>query len=123
MTNKAYQRSDAFEKRVMHELEADGYAVWQSRGSKGAADIVAAKPHELLVVQVKSGEARISHDGWNALLELALRSGAVPILAIRSGRHILYQRLTAKHDFYGHTWPSEPWTPNYLMGNGHGSSS
>jgi Holliday junction resolvase len=118
MVNNEYRRGDTFEKRVMAELTADGYACWQTRGSKSPADIVAIKPGETLLVQAKSGRTRPSHAEWNALHDLAARVGAVPLVATRhaDGPHgamvTEYVHLIGAHWLHAHEWPSERWYPD-----------
>lgn len=98
----------------MHELTADGYAVWQSRGSKSPVDLVAIKIGEVLAVQVKSGIGWPSHESWNDLYALATQHGAVPILATRDGRAIHYDRLTGPHRRYAREWSYVPWSADRL---------
>jgi Holliday junction resolvase len=115
----AYERGNHFERRVADQLRTDGYQVWQTRGSKSPADILAAKTGQLLLVQVKSGEHGMSGTDWNLLLELANRAGATPILATRTGpalRRIHYRRLTGPHRHGTRSWPCEDWTPDEVGG-------
>lgn len=115
MPNPQYRSGNQFERRVAEQLRGDGYVVYQTRGSKSVADLVAFKPGQVLLVQAKSGATRISGTEWNLLLELARRAGAVPLLADRTGpalRRIRYQRLTGPHTPHSRSWPCEPWTPD-----------
>ncbi len=69
------------ENRVRRQLEADGYWVVRSAASKGAADLLAVKAGQVLVVQVKSGELwRVTPAEWDELWELCLRIGGVPVV-------------------------------------------
>lgn len=106
MTN--YQKGDRFEKRVLAELESEGYIGWQSRVSRSPADIVALKHGETLLVQVKSGSQHIGHDEWNRLFELADTVGARAVLAVRDGRKVRYRQIRGKHVPRTHLWPCEP---------------
>lgn len=69
------------ENRVRKQLERDGYWVVRSAASKGAADLLAIKTGEILVVQVKSGELwRVGPAEWDELWELCRRIGGVPVV-------------------------------------------
>jgi len=93
MTN--YANGYAFERTVAGDLNTDGYLVIRSGGSHGAADLVALKPGQVLLVQAKTN-GLISVTDWNELLGIAERVGAVPLLALRPGRGLIeYRRLTA----------------------------
>lgn len=103
-----YSRGNYAEVRVAAHLRAEGYEVWQARGSKGAADLIAIKPGEVLLVQVK-GHPRISGDEWNALRDLAVICGAVPIVALAVPRRALeLTRITGFHWKHSADWPGEP---------------
>jgi Holliday junction resolvase len=103
-----YQKGDYFEKRVLAELRTQGYEAWQSRASKGVADIIALKIGQILLVQVKSGRTILSHDEWNLLYALAGRVEAVPVIAERIKRRVQYRRLTGEHMPRSPYWPCEP---------------
>lgn len=51
MVKKAYRKGSRYERKAREELEAKGYCVIRSAGSRGAADLVAVK---VLYVQVKA---------------------------------------------------------------------
>lgn len=119
----AYRRGDTFEKRVMAQLETDGYWVGQSRGSKTVVDMVAIKRDQVLFIQVKSGKRMISAAEWNALYATALKVDAVPILAVRqytpagvpSPKPPVYWLLTGRrhpHRPTARDWPAEAWSPD-----------
>jgi Holliday junction resolvase len=74
------------EREARDYLRSCGYYVVKAGGSKGAADLVAVRPGVVLFVQVKCGRGRLRPPEWNALLELARRYGALPILAEREDR-------------------------------------
>ena len=67
----AYKRGDYYEKKVAALLRSEGYWVWQTRGSKGAADLIALKAGQLMLVQVKGGKSWVTHEAWNALYWMA----------------------------------------------------
>jgi Holliday junction resolvase len=77
-----------YELETVKALVVDGYWVCKAAGSKGVADLVALKPGEVLLLQVKKGRAfggtttnRITHEEWNGLYALARHVGALPIVA------------------------------------------
>src|SRR5215204_3316465 len=80
MTN--YSRGYYGEKKTRQQLEADGYWCCEARGSKGIADLVAIKPGQILLVQVKrTASGRIPPYDRQQLVELAHRIWAEPIVA------------------------------------------
>jgi Holliday junction resolvase len=66
-----YANGAAFENRVGANLQADGYRWIRAAGSKGAADIWAAKPGQLLFVSVKRTKGNIGPAERAALVKLA----------------------------------------------------
>jgi Holliday junction resolvase len=114
MPNPHYRAGDHFEKRVADHLRADGYAVWQTRGSKSPADLIAIKPGETLFVQVKAGATTLDHAEWNALIHTAIIAGALPIIADRDGRGIRYRRILGGHTERSRDWPTEPFTTDIV---------
>lgn len=91
----------AFERVCRDELHACGWHAIRAAGSKGAADLWAARSEagrtRLLVVQVKSGVQRMRPAEWNELLLLAEMTGATPVLAVKVPRvrRPQWWRLTA----------------------------
>jgi Holliday junction resolvase-like predicted endonuclease len=49
-----YRKGRYLEHLARRDLEADGYAVVRSAGSKGAVDLVATCPRHILLIQVKA---------------------------------------------------------------------
>ena len=118
------------ELETRHQLEADGYWCIRPGGSKGAADIVAAKPKpppdaladwlivlpEWLFVQCKES-GTVSPAERGRLVELAGSLGAVALVACwgtggpRGGRTVEYRQLTGPGP---RDW--QPWTPNHAIG-------
>lgn len=76
-----YARGNNYERKVADLLRGDGYEVWQTRGSKSYADLIAIKAGEILLVQVKGANAPIGWYEWNGLHLLAEKVGAVPLIA------------------------------------------
>lgn len=114
MTGNHYRQGDHYEKRVKADLEANGYAVWQTRQSRSPADLVAIKPGQTLLVQVKAGRTMLSHDEWNALYELGRSAAAVTVVADRAGRSIRYREVLGRHSAHSAIWPCQPWLPDFL---------
>jgi hypothetical protein len=97
-----YATGRRFEWKVRDELEANGYTVFRSAGSKGPADLIAFGDAEVLLVQCK-GNGALPPKEWNALHELArlanpLADCILPILAqpIKQGKsvNVEYWELT-----------------------------
>jgi Holliday junction resolvase len=109
----AYTRGDYFEKRVADDLRHNGYLCWQSRGSKTVVDIIALKPGQVLLVQVKAGMTPPAGTEWNSLLKIARYTQAVPLIADRAGRGVIrYRRITDPHTPHKHDWPARIWKPD-----------
>ena len=111
MTN--YTRGRAVEYKVWADLEADGYQVLRAAGSKGVADLIALKPGEVLLVQVKAADPQLSPAERKALLELAHLTGALPLVAYKPFRKpIIYRQLTGPGP---KDW--QPWHPDQIVTN------
>lgn len=98
-----YARGRRYEWQVRDHLVSEGYAaVLRTAGSKGAVDLIAFKPGELLLVQVK-GNGVLGPTKWNELYDLAQMVDGVPVLAERlpGKTAITYYRLTARKDRRG----------------------
>lgn len=120
-----YRRGYAFEKRVKADLEKRGWTVIDSRGSHGTVDMVALKAEVVslslgsnvfagglppgierttlppLLIQAKRTLRRLRFEEWNALLDLATHTGAMPIVASMPGvrgvqYHLLVERREAR---------------------------
>ena len=94
MARNTAQQGASFERRAIADLERFGYTCIRSAASKGAVDIVAVEPHypgdpksvwapehRLAFVQCKLSNPQISPAERTALNDLALRAGAVPVVA------------------------------------------
>ena len=68
MVGTGYQRGRAKEYRTMAILKKDGYMVSRSAASHGAVDVFAAKEGRLLLIQVKSGRARVKKEEMEELV-------------------------------------------------------
>ena len=115
MTN--YANGYAFERTVAGDLSDDGYLVIRSGGSHGAADLVALKTGQVLLVQCKTS-GTISPADWNELLSTAVRVGAVALLALRPSRGVIeYRQLVAPTaPRSSRVW--ETWTADEVSGVG-----
>lgn len=80
-----YRRGADFERLIQERLGLLGYATIRAAGSRGAADVWAARAANgltrLLVVQCKAEGAVLSQAGRKRLVNLALFVGATPCLA------------------------------------------
>jgi Holliday junction resolvase len=70
---------------MKRRLEAEGWIVWRTPGSKSPADLICLKASRTLLVQCKNGPGK--HD-TDSLLELALLVKAEAALAMKDGRDI-----------------------------------
>jgi hypothetical protein len=114
------------ESRCKAALMGDGYLVWKSARSLTVADLIAAKPGEWLLVQVKGGAKVMTHDDWNQLYEIArtLSSGGHggaftrvhAIIADWPARTstrwgpMRLRRISGRHVSSTRTWPTEPFS-------------
>ena len=115
MTN--YDRGAYFERQVAGHLRRDGYLVMRAAGSHGEADLVALKPGEVLLIQVKSNGYLLPAE-WQQLLDTAVSVAAVPLLAHRPGPgRIVYWRLLGPKQRTG-SGHYEVWTADEVMAGG-----
>lgn len=111
----SYARGKYRESRTAKRLRADGYYVIESRGSHGVADLAAIKPGQTLLVQVKTGDARLGGDWWNELADAAWRAGALPIIADWPARgRLRLRQITARHQPRSQRWPCVPFVTDEL---------
>jgi Holliday junction resolvase len=105
-----YDRGVRLERDTRHDLEANGYEVIRSAGSKSAIDLVAFKPGELLFVQCKAASGVVSPAERARLVAAASTVQALPVVALRPLRKPITYRV-----LYG-MGPKEwsPWTPDRL---------
>ncbi|MDV3293097.1 MAG: restriction endonuclease [Nitrososphaerales archaeon] len=74
MVSTQYVRGRAREYRAMSMLRSEGWMVSRSAASHGAVDVFAAKGGRLLLVQVKSGRARVKKEELEELVRWARES-------------------------------------------------
>jgi Holliday junction resolvase len=88
-----YVRGRAFEYRVIAALNKEGFTTCRSPASRGAFDMMAVRPGEILFVQAKSGGS-IPPAERLRLITLAVSVKAVPVLAEKSdGRTLRFWRI------------------------------
>jgi hypothetical protein len=107
-----YRQGYEFERRTRLAFEADGYVVWRPGGSKSPADLIAAKPGQLVLIQVKKGEAPLADGWWNDLHRMAAWLNAIPVVADwpkseRKGKamELRLRRITGPHSSGSRLWP------------------
>jgi Holliday junction resolvase len=105
-----YDNGSSHERRTKAKLEADGYWVMKSAGSKGVADLVAIKKGQILLVQGKLN-SYVAPKEWNDLYQTALNIGA---LAIVVGRGQKMRRITDFKSGLGERQPWVDWSPDEL---------
>ncbi|MDD4082021.1 MAG: hypothetical protein PHD05_01405 [Sphaerochaetaceae bacterium] len=82
-----YSRGIAAENKVKQGLQRKGWFVRQSSGSRGPYDLYAFKGGRKMMVQVKSGTARLTSEGRSSLRQVAHRKGATAVsMYVRNGR-------------------------------------
>jgi len=64
-----YERGRAKEYRTMAILKKEGFKVSRSAASHGAVDVFAAKGGRMLLIQVKSGRARVKKEELEELID------------------------------------------------------
>ena len=118
--SRQYETGNRWEQLTANLFRANGYEVWQSRGSKSAADLIAIKRGDIVLVQVKrcsrpnpETSQIIGGDEWNTLYDLAAHLDAQPVLAdwggIRGTRAVLrLRRLIGRHTPGTRFWPMIP---------------
>ena len=111
--NRNKRNGTVRENRVRALLEDDGYFVVRSAGSGGIADLVALKPGQVLLVQVKS-EAYLAPAEWNDLFFVAQTVGAIAIHAAKlpGSRRVVWHRLTGPKTVVTKRPAWVGWTPD-----------
>lgn len=95
-------------------LEDDGYLVVRAAASLGKADLVAVKPGQVLLVQVKSGVG-LSPTEWNDLYAASIRYGATPIHCAVLFRKVEWRRITGPKKPYERNPPWKIWTADEVV--------
>ena len=68
MGQTKYEKGRSREYRTMAMLKKDGWLVSRSAASHGAVDVFAARGGKLLLIQVKSGRARVKKEELEQLV-------------------------------------------------------
>ncbi|HYC26883.1 MAG TPA: hypothetical protein VEB67_02530 [Nitrososphaerales archaeon] len=80
----------------MSTLKKDGWMVARSAASHGAVDVFAAKGGRVLLVQVKSGRARITKEELEELVEWGKSSdGDAEVWHYKGGGKVVKRRVYA----------------------------
>lgn len=91
--NRNYEAGHRLELAVVTHLRAEGYDVLRTAGSKGAVDVVAFKPGQVLLIQAKTNGTCPPAERAEVRRIAALLPGVgVPIVASRPG--VTFRRLT-----------------------------
>ena len=96
MPNHAYNRGRAREYKVMDLLRNEGWVVGRSAASHSPVDIFAAKGGRVLLVQVKSGQARVKKEELMELVKWAEAFDADAEVWHFKGRGNLEKRRVSK---------------------------
>ena len=86
MTN--YQRGYRFEVRVRKHLEAQGWRVFRSAGSRGPADLLALRLGEVMLIQCKANNGYLTPAERQKLVALANELGVIPVIVGKRGRKL-----------------------------------
>lgn len=110
MPNRKYANGRTLEYAALHFLEDNGYWATRAPGSKGAADVIALKPGEILMVQCKL-DGYLTSAERDQLYGLAALLGAIPLAARwhktgREARTVAFERLITPAAACG-------WTPDH----------
>ena len=104
MTN--YRRGRDFENRVKKVLEAKGYFVLRSAGSKSPVDLAAMKDGKAVFVQCKMhGVLGVAE--WNSFYDLCEEVGAMPVLASKECGAVALYAIKGRKDGKGGRQPME----------------
>lgn len=109
-----YRFGRQFEYRVRDALREIGYFVLRSPKSRSPIDLVAIRRGAVLFVQCKRDGA-LGVSDWNALLDLAVSVGAVPLLAETTATRgqIAYWRLLERKDGTKRAQPRGAFLPEH----------
>ncbi len=78
---KRYSKGRRHEWRLRDMLRREGYVVYRSAGSKGAADLIALKDSQAYLIQVKVNK-RPTLTEIERLRDEAAQCGAFPVIAV-----------------------------------------
>lgn len=96
MVGTLYQRGRAKEYKTMQILKQSGWMVSRSAASHGAVDVFAAKDGKILLVQVKSGRARVKKEELDELIRWGKHSnGDAEVWHFKGRGHLEKRRVYA----------------------------
>jgi Holliday junction resolvase len=96
MAGTRYERGRAKEYRAMELLKREGWIVSRSAASHGAVDVFAAKGGRILLVQVKSGKARVKREEMEELVRWGKESnGDAEVWHFKGRGHLEKRRVYA----------------------------
>lgn len=96
MVNRRYTAGRAREYGAMALLKKDGWLVSRSAASHGAVDVFAAKGGRLLLLQVKSGKARVKKEEMEELVRWGRESnGDAEVWHFKGRGHLEKRRVHA----------------------------
>lgn len=75
--SRSYVKGRRFEHYIKDKLEAKGWIVTRSAGSKGPFDLLAVKNGKILLIQCKWRRNIVPKN----LIDVALKAGGLPVLA------------------------------------------
>ncbi|MDG6901031.1 MAG: hypothetical protein JRM80_03630 [Nitrososphaerota archaeon] len=102
MTGTLYEKGRAREYKAMTMLKEDGWVVARSAASHGAVDVFAAKDGKLLLVQVKSGKARVKKEEMEELVRWGKESnGDAEVWHFKGRGHLEKRRVYASKEGAG----------------------
>jgi len=87
-----YKRGRNAEYVIKQKFEKEGYVVIRSAGSHGPADLIAARDHEIILIQVKTN-GYLSKAEKEKLKEWAKHFGGKPVVAKKKGRRWVFLPL------------------------------
>lgn len=118
--NRQYRAGHRMETLVIDDLDSNGYYTMRAGGSKGIADIIALKPGETLLVQVKGNGDTPNHVEWNTLYNTAFKLSlpiwpVTPLWVDKPKRGLIrYRQIVGRHTLHKHDWPALEWWPDKL---------
>ena len=110
MANPQYERGRRFEYRCKAALEAAGWHVWRTPGSKSPADLIALREgHAPVLVQCKIGDSLFGTAELRVLRRLADACGAVAVSASKGLRRgsIIWRFVENSGLAYARVWPDD----------------
>jgi Holliday junction resolvase len=107
----SYHDGRRVEYAVCHDLADNGYRVTRAASSKGFADVIAIKPGQILLVNVKRTRMPGRLERLDLLMDAGFvdGGGGVPLVALGPASKLTYRRLTGPGPA---DW--EPWTPDEI---------